>query len=313
MAFRELSGLAKELYLKKQIEQLVLIYKAAQMKLNAQLSRIDLTDFQRARAEQLLGQVDRIVITLNKGVYNWAKDAIDNSYVRGIDLASDRLKALGVTRFVSYDANIHTSAINVLIDDVTTEMIIANDSITKLLNRVIRQSQQRLLEDAEINRLIAEGVISGGTRRTVSDEVLKQLRKQLGAQQFITINGRNYRPDTYASLIARTRTREATSQGTINTSLRYGVDLVQWDVHYEICEYCQQFAGRVYSISGADKNFPALKEKPPLHPNCKCVITPITQESMERRGYLDEVIKLSNSPLIEVPSFNRFEEVLANL
>jgi len=313
MAFRELSPLAKEMYLRQQIEKLVTIYRSAQNVLTEKLRKVNLTDFEKYRAETLLKQVEVITASLNNGVYKWAKTSIPQSYERGIDLAAERLKALDVTRFVAYDAQIHTSAVNALVDDVTTELLIANDSMKKFFNRVIRTTQQSLLQDTEISRMIAEGLIEGEARRTVSDTILKGLREQLGNKQFIVINGRNYRPDSYASLIARTRTREASSQGTINTSLRYGVDLMQWDSHSEICEYCQQFAGRVYSISGLDKDFPALREKPPLHPNCRCVIIPITRNNLEARGYLREIVKLSNAPSIAVPSFGRFEEILASL
>lgn len=313
MPFRELSPLAKEMYLRTQIEQLVQIYGRAQKSLAAELNRLNLTELQKVRAEGLLRQIEAVTAGLNKDTYRWAKNTLPQAYDRGIDLAAERLKALNVTRFVSYDANIHTSAISALIEDVSVELIMANNSIPKFFNRFIMQTQQRLLEDNEITRLISEGLIKGEARRTVSDTILQNLRKQMGNEQFIVINGRNYKPEGYAKLVARTRTREASSQGTINTSLRYGIDLVQWDAHLEPCEYCQQFSGRVYSISGNDPNFPDLTEKPPLHPNCKCVITPITRESMQHRGYIDELIKLSNSPLTKIDSFSRFEEVLAAL
>jgi SPP1 gp7 family putative phage head morphogenesis protein len=159
--------------------------------------------------------------------------------------------------------------------------------------------------------MIAEGLIEGQARRTISDTILKAMRRNLEDGRFIVINGRNYKPENYARLLARTRTREASSKATVNTSFRYGVDLVQWDSHAEICEYCAQFAGRVYSISGMDGDFPFLKEQPPLHPNCKCVIVPVTREALDDRGYLDAIIKLSNNPLTEVSSFSRFEEILA--
>lgn len=313
MAFRELSGISKDLYLKKQIDELRILYAAAQSKLAGKLKTLDLTDFQRMRTETLLREINQVVASLNQGAYRWAKNSIPQSYDRGIDLAAERLKALGVTRFVNYDAQIHTSSVNILVDDITLDLITANTGMKGYLSRYIRQSQQRILEDKEITRMIAEGIVEGETRRGVSDKILKEMRLKIGEDKFIVINGRNYRPDYYAELVARTRTREATSQGTINTALRYGVDLVQWDIHSEICEYCQQYAGRVYSLSGTDGDFPMLTEKPPLHPHCKCIITPITRESLVKRGYLDEIVTLSNSKLIEVPSFSRFEEVLAEL
>jgi SPP1 gp7 family putative phage head morphogenesis protein len=311
--FRELRGLAREQYLEAQIRQLRMVYLAAQRSLAAKLREANLTDFQRFRAEKLLHEVEVITTSLDRSAYRWAKATMPLSYDRGIDLAAERLKALGVTRYVSYDADIHTSSIQILIDDVTKELLIANDGMKKLFNRFIRATQQTVLQDTEISRMIAQGLIEGQARRTVSDVILKEMRRQLENEQFIVINGRNYRPDSYAKLIARTRTREASSEGTINTSLRYGCDLVQWDSHAEICEYCAQFAGRVYSISGMDAAFPALVEQPPLHPNCRCVITPVTREALIDRGQLEAIITLSNNPLIEVDSFSRFEEVLSEI
>jgi hypothetical protein len=313
MAFRELSPLAKEMYLRQQIDQLRAIYSAAQKNLVAQLKQVDLTDFQMVRAQQLLKQVDIIVAQLNNGVYKWAKDALPYAYEQGIDLAAERLRALNITRFVAYDAQIHTTAINALIQSVSTELIMANEGMKKFFNRIITQTQQTLLQDKEISRMIAEGLIQGEARRTVSDKILQGLRTQLGEERFLVINGRNYQPSKYAELLARTRTREATSHGTINTALRYGVDLVQIDVHSGACEFCQQHAGRVFSISGADDNFPQLVESPPYHPNCLCVLMPITKTNLESRGYMDEVIKLSNAPSIAVPSFSRFEELMATI
>jgi SPP1 gp7 family putative phage head morphogenesis protein len=313
MPFRELSPLAKELYLRTQIDELRKLYSATQKSLVAQLRSIDLTDFQMARAQKLLSQVNQIVSALNVNAYKWAKESMPYAYEQGIDLAAERLRALNITRFVAYDAQIHTSAISVLIQDISTELIIANEGMKKFFSRVITQTQQTLLQDKEISRMIAEGLIEGEARRTVSDKILQGLRTQLGEERFLVINGRNYQPSKYAELLARTRTREATSRGTMNTALRYGVDLLQWDSHAEICEYCAQFAGRVYSISGADDNFPQLTEMPPLHPNCRCVIIPITRENLQSRGYMDEIIKLSNSPSTQVDSFSRFEELMATI
>jgi len=313
MAFKELSSLAREMYLRQQIDQLRKIYSTAQKSLVAQLKQIDLTDFQMARAQILLKQVNEIISGLNVDAYKWAKTTMPKSYEQGIDLAAERLKALNITRFVSYDVQIHTSAVNVLIQDVSTELIMANDSMKKFFNRVISQSQQTLLQDTEINRQIAEGLIQGEARRTVSDKILQGLREKMGNEQFIIINGRNYKPSSYAELVARTRTKEASTLGTVNTALRYGMDLCQIDAHSGCCEYCQQYSGRVFSISGTDSDFPKLTEYPPWHPNCVCTLMPITKTNLQSRGYYNEMIKLSNAPSIKIPSFSRFEEVLSEL
>jgi len=303
---------AKDLYLRTQIDRLRATYKAAQETLTRKLGSLNITAFERARAEKLLVEIKQIIMGLNKEAYSWAKNAIPVSYNRGIDFAADKLKSLDVTRFVSYDAKIHTQAVAIMIDDVAVDLISANESMGRVFNRFIRQTQQTILQDAQISQTIAQGLATGDTRRQVSSSILKSLQAKMDNQQFISINGRNYRPDKYAELLARTRTREATTQGTINTALRYGIDLVQWDAHAEICEYCAQFAGRVYSISGQDDQFPQLTEQPPLHPNCRCNLEPVTEEALQDRGQMEGIIKLSNAPKVEIDSYARFEEVLAS-
>lgn len=292
---------------------LVKYYKDSQWKISQLLKSADLSSFAKFRAETLIRQIEAIVLSLDKNTYLWAKKYIQGSYNMGIDIAYEEMKKLKVLRFVDYSAKIHTASVQVLIESVVIDLIKANESIKNLIGSFIRVTQQSLLEDAEISRVIAQGLIEGESRRTVSNALLKKFQEQLGNEQFIVINGRNYQPKYYSELIARTRTREATSRGTINTCLRYSVDLVQWDTHSEICEYCQQFAGRVYSLTGTDPDFPMLLQKPPLHPNCKCIISPTTRTTLEDRGYMNEIIKLSNSETILIPSFSRFEEVISGL
>ncbi|MBA7555971.1 hypothetical protein ES705_48665 [subsurface metagenome] len=88
---------------------------------------------------------------------------------------------------------------------------------------------------------------------------------------------------------------------------------MQIDVHADACDFCQQFMGRIYSISGNHPEFPMLEEDPPFHPHCECNALPTTEESLRERGYYDQEVKLSNSPMIEVPSFSRFEELLEEM
>jgi SPP1 gp7 family putative phage head morphogenesis protein len=313
MAFYELKTLSRDLYLAKQIEQLRIVYSSAQKKILSQLKSVDLTDFGRARANQILHQTDKIIKSLDKQTYKWAKATMPASYDRGIDLSAERLKALGVTRFVNYDAQIHTQAVSILVDDVTRELLVANDGMRGSLNSVIHKSQQAIIQDREISRRIAEGMITGEPRRAISSGILKDLRTNMREERFISIKGRNYRPDKYAEMVARTRTREASSEGTVNTALRYGVDLVQWDAHSDVCEICQYFSGRIFSISGNHPDFPPLREKPPVHPRCRCGITPITEENLEKRGEYDSMVKLSNSNTIPIPSYNKFREVVKSL
>jgi len=309
--FRNLSKIERELYLTEKINQLGSMYEKIQNELIAKLKDIDITAFEKWRTEALLRETNLIVKQLNNGTKIWVKKNIPFGYERGLDIAGERLKILGVTDSINYDATIHTSGVNTLVDEVTLELLEANGSIRKNINRFVRATQQKILEDKMISKMIAEGIIRGEARRTISDKILIELSKKMANGEFIIINGRHYQPKHYARLVARTRMREATTRGTVYTCLQYKNDLVQWSVHAGACEICQVLMGRVYSISGNDPEFPMLGEPPPVHPHCECVVVPVTRPFLQRRLGTDykNIVDLSMSK-IPVETFAGYEQIL---
>jgi len=305
---------AERLLLETKIRELTSIYRRVRIDLLAQLARIDLTEAAQIKTQAILSQVDAIIKGLNKKAYSWVKEEISKSYYSGVDIAGEILKKYRVTSKVNIHSAIHTQAINVLVDDIVVDLIYANGSIKKSFSRLLMTTQQRVLEDRAISRMIAEGAIEGQARRAVSDRILNEFKNRLGEGKFIEINGRNYSPDKYAELVARTRMSEASNAGLKNTALDYGLDLVQWDTHSEICELCQQYAGRIYSISGNDKDFPKLEEEPPLHPNCYDKDSEIYTE----RGWInvkdinidDKCLSLNLSTLI--PEYSAIDKLIKN-
>ena len=285
MAWRP-SDTQYRLYEKKRIEELRKVYLRSQNNLIGILNSVDLTSFQRYRTEQLLSQVNQEIVRLNKAVTRWSLINVRPSYRQGVGFASDKLKQLKVVRGVDSSALIHRQAVSVLIDDVAKDLLIVNGVIKKNVQRYIRSTQQKIIQDRAISGMLAEGLIQGEARRTVSDKLLNELRSKMTDGQMITIGGRNYRPDKYAELVARTRLREATTQGTVNTSLQYGNDLIQISIHEDIDgdDICNQYEGKVYSISGTDPDYPVADVLPPFHPNCRHVVVPITREAIEKRG-----------------------------
>jgi hypothetical protein len=269
MAFRlTIKGFAKEIFLDKRVEQLAYTYRAAQKSLIRKLRDIDITDFQKARAQILLAQVNREIAMLDQMARKWAKGTIPTAYNFGLDISEDRLRQMGITKYVNMTSAIHTEAVAVLTDNVTLDLLTANQTIKKNTTRFIRATQQQVIEDKQISKAIAEGLIQGETRKEISNRILKDFEKQLKDEKFITINGRNYEPEGYSRMVARSRVAEASNQANVNAALQYGVDLVQVDIHAGSCEMCDHFQGRIYSISGNDPDFPPLDERPPYHPNC---------------------------------------------
>lgn len=305
----ELKGFAREIFLEKRIEQLALVYLRAQKELLRKLQGIDVTDFQRARAQSLLAQITEQIDDLNRQARSWSKGAMPEAYTHGLGISEERLRALRITKRVNYDSQIHKSAISILTDDVTMDLLTANQTIKRNVTRFIRQTQQQVIEDAQISKQIATGMIEGETRKQISDRILGEFEKQLEEGKFITINGRSYQPEAYSRLVARSRVGEASNQANVNAALQYGMDLVQVDVHSGSCPICDPFQGKVYSISGNDRDFPPLVDRPPYHPNCRHQLLPITRESLEMRGVLDGIVKFSNQTK-SVNTFADFEEAI---
>lgn len=284
MPLPKLVGKERELYLAGRVRELQLIYRATQERLSTKLRRITLTEFDRNRTERILKEVKVQIAALNLTSKKWTERTIPVAYFEGVDVAAEAIKRFQIARRVNYDAQIHTAAVNVLTDEVTSALLIANGSIQKNVERFIRQTQQRILEDREISRMIAEGTITGEARRQTSDRLLNAFRENMADEKYIVINGRNFRPDSYAELVARTRTREASSRGIVNTALKYNMDLVLVSDHDTETELCQKYEGKIFSISGNSKGYKVLDLLPPFHPNCKHVISPITEEYAEEKA-----------------------------
>lgn len=299
-----------ERYIEEKIRQLILAYTRAQKSLQSKLLNIDISNFEGFRAKMLLNQIDAEILFLNKQARDLSKSIVPLAYNRGINFTGNLLISQNITDNINFGAQIHKSAVEIVINQMSLDLITANEGIKQISNRFIRVTQQKLIQDSLINQQIAEGLISGEARLTTSNRLLKEFRKQIGNEQFITINGRHFEPKYYAELVARTRTREAVTQGQINVCLQYNNDLVQIDVHSGACPDCSFRQGKVYSISGNNPDFPQLDEEPPYHPNCKCNLIPVVAEILKSRGQYDILSLFSKDTKISVGNIYEYNKIL---
>jgi len=149
---------------------------------------------------------------------------------------------------------------------------------------------------SQINKMIGRGIVKGETRRQVSARLTKAIKEQIGDGSKRKINGKLYDPGSYAELLARTRTREATTMGTKTFANQYGVYLHQVTVHERACGYCQQFHCKVYAIVEGT-GFLMLDEEPPYHPNCECNLVPYLPAE-EDDAEMRALKELSNSDTV---------------
>ncbi len=293
-------------YIELQIGVLISLYENAELRLLRQLHDPSLTDKKRWRIESLLKQVDNQIKVLDRRAHSVARATVGSAYVAAVTQASEALDAKAV-----YFTQINTQTVSVLAAQMTQDLLIANGSMKSTAHRFIRATQQQVLMDTELTRVVAEGIIEGVSEQVSTNRVLKKLQERLKNGQLITINGRNYNPAKYAELLSRTRTREAATQATINTSLYLGNDLVQVSAptHRGKDSICPRFAGRVYSISGSSPDFPRLTLRPPFHPNCIHVLAAVLESALKKRKTYDALVVLSNSDK-PIETHKEFQEAL---
>ncbi|MCW7460157.1 phage minor capsid protein [Leptospira bandrabouensis] len=144
--------------------------------------------------------------------------------------------------------------------------------------KILKITQQTLIEDEVVNQKIAKGLIEKNTWEAAKENLQKEFEKALKDSgitegKFIEINGRNYNLERYSETVARTRIREAQTAGVQRYAEESGQDLVRVSDHSTLTAECEKYEGKIYSISGKSAKYPKLEMWTPFHPNCLHVIT----------------------------------------
>ena len=251
------------------MRELIKVYERAQKRIRTALTSAALTDFQQFRYAEHAAQVETIIDALNLVRRDLAKGIIAPSYETGINITEWALEQAGRTPGrVEMGSVVHTTAVEAVTEQMVLDLATANESLRTSALRILRLTQQKVLDERQINELISEGIVQGETRVAVSRRLTWKLQEELEEGAKIVINGRNYDPKKYAELVARTRTREAVTEGAIRSAEEFGVFLFQWSVHENACPVCQQYQGKVYAMTEGT-GFPLLTVRPPAHPRCE--------------------------------------------
>jgi SPP1 gp7 family putative phage head morphogenesis protein len=290
-------------------EQLKRLYKNAARAIEKELQDAALTSFRKFRLGQHKRQIEAIIAALNKGAVDLADKMIGPSYETGAKLSADALVEQGLEAAASgvdMGSRIHTAAVSAIADQMKLDLIAGNTGMGDAAIRILRRTQQKAIEEKQVQDMIAKGLVQGETRREVSERLAEKLKKELGDGMKLVVNGRKFDPDYYAELVARTMTREAVTAASVTTAGEFGVYLFQVSVHDNPCEaICAARQGKVYStVDGA--GFPTLDRRPPFHPNCRHVLVPYVPASDEEEEKLKKISK-SRGLITSLP---HYKEVL---
>ena len=232
----------------------------------------------------------------------WAKTNIPKAYrvfVRQQMARINNLKSITNKAKKSVNKLVNTNASRQIVAALTKDAI--SDMTAGLvqgnlrINRLTRLTQQTLVTEALVDSTVAQafeaGNISLNTVLKRKGSLANSLVNQAKNGRFITVmdkngNPRNYTARYYSEMVSRVKFHEAQAQGAIVTANNYDTDLVRVSEHNTTTAICQEFEGKIFSISGKDKRFPVISQVPPFHVNCLHIILATFVEALQAQGNL---------------------------
>lgn len=264
------------------ITELIALYEATYKKLAMELA--ESTTAGKIQKLKVMARINSELESLGVQVNRWIEKEIPQYYLDGANQAVQDLRSMGVeVTKASGMAVINREAIKALTDE--TALTFAEGI------RGISRNARRILDDAtklQINLTIAEGLLTGDARQTVSASIRAKLADE-GLTAVVDRSGRKWTLERYAEMLVRTKGVEARNQGLANRMLQNGYDLVQVTNHGSTHAECARWEGKVLSISGktprgGDGEFAVAgtveeaRSAGLFHPNCKHAINVINPE-----------------------------------
>lgn len=285
-----------------QTERLVKIYQDSRKRLLADIGRRRVYGTSTYYQEELIRQIDRELRRLNVDTAAWAQEAIPAAYARGARLAYQAASA--DTRAIASAAfgGLNTRAVEIMAQNTQDFLQITNSLVARQAQDVVR-------------RVGVEVTAKKFSEMLTVRETTKLLETRLDEEGFFARvpfrDGRgSMRLDSYAELVARTTTAEATNTGTLNMMGEMGQVLVKMTAHNTTCRVCAPRQGRVYRTVEAEelpegdprRDFPHIREGMPrwptyktIHPNCAHRLLPYiwSQKTKEEQ---DEALTEAKKP-----------------
>ena len=258
-------------------EELIRLFTSTQAELIRLLQTVEPRGSVYQYRKELLTQVNKELALLNGKATPVMEKLIQQSYVQGIIYVN---RKLGKKMISTKEAEIlkelsktHRKTINVFIRNKLNDL----SDVNYFIGRQIKDNIQKSVEDA-----VGLKLTTNETLKECKKNILKNFAEN-GITAIKTKNGRFIRLDAYAEMVARSTTREVTNTAIIKQVQELGYDLVKMSSHPGSCPICQQFEGRVYSISGKDKRFPKLdiafsSGYANIHPRCRHTLEPYIPE-----------------------------------
>lgn len=271
------------------IRALIELYKASYAKITREI--VTASEAGRIQRAKVLVRINTELESLGVDVDKWVRSEIPKYYNDGANIALQDMRRLGVDLSRSSGAAINREAIKALTDE--TALAFA-DGITG-----VSRSARRFIDDVlkqQLNFIIAEGRLTGQTRKTISESVKQRLATQ-GLPALRDRAGKKWTLDTYSEMLVRTKAVEARNQGLTNKMLQYGYDLVQVTNHGTDHPACAKYEGKILSLTGQTPGYPTLADAQAgglFHPNCEHAINVINPDLASKTKAYDNPYNYRN-------------------
>jgi hypothetical protein len=260
----------------RDIATLVRYFRQSLAEIEAELMRVDLTDFRRANAVAVQRQIRQILDNLDEKTMAWVEAKIPEATEDGI---VNSIMALGVTETVEEAKKVasfnqlNRTLIETAVADTQADLLQVTQNVERKTRTAIRQAMAEAMRSN-----ITQGVNGA---RTIKRDFLAEARKTLGDSintGIIDASNRRWRPEVYAEMVTRTKLhatyREATQNDAIGRGAYYGVIS-----RHGAVDACKNWEGRIIKLTpDAPGSYPYIANLPRneiFHPNCKHHISPV--------------------------------------
>lgn len=280
--------------LRDKVEEIDRIYRLIAREIIRVLSKIDIGDYRELKVMEIRESINRLITMLNRSAVKWTERAVPEAYHIAEEISRIRLEILGINKNGDFQKKTHKQTIEYEIKIMIDDLIKANQSIKQDVAVYLYLAGQAAMslsrfqafdmrDEAFIDDLLDDALRAGETRGYAMRKVKNYYKDRFGEMKFININGRNYEMRAYADLVAKTRLRVVQTKAVLNSCKEYENDLVEVSDHGTDCLICQEFEGRIYSLSGQDPIYPYLDIYTPFHPRCQHNIRPTSEIAIESR------------------------------
>jgi len=263
----------------RRLDRLIDLFERTSEEIADLMAEIPLAEDEQTSAA-LYAMVLQLLMRLRKQAHDWAQETVEEIYREADREAASVLQEIGLLEAAVWGAG-QQREVQELVRYFDAEIGTTLHTIQAQAAGLRRGQGLSEFTDWKTSQAVAAGTLGALALATLRGQIRRKLRD--GMVRVLGSNARSYRYslDYYTSLLVNRLKYEAISRATLLRSMQSGHDLVQVSPNPStIGDYCDEYRGKVFSISGMHAHYPPVSEIPsggcPMHPHCHHSLRPFT-------------------------------------